>query len=111
MSGSMASSVIEDPMVLQVTAADSFPATRSALLPSLAMGADDEDAEKKKDSDLDEDDEFGDDDELDDDELEDDEESDDELDEDLDDELIDLDDEYDDVDEDDHPHPGHKFLE
>ena len=46
--------------------------------------------------------------ELDDDDLEDDEDDDGLLDED---ELIDLDDEYDDADDEDKPHPGHRYDE
>jgi hypothetical protein len=58
------------------------------------------------------DDEVGDldasDEDLEDDDLDDDDEDDDDL---IDDELIDLDDEYDEADEEERPHPGHRYDE
>jgi len=111
MSGRLTWTDSEDFDVLPVRATDSFAAALDRLDSARALaGKEDEDERLPPDGDLDEDDELGDaeDDDLDD---EDDDGLDDDEDEDLDDPLIDLDDEYDDTDADERPHPGHRYDE
>ena len=104
MSGRMEWTDTQDFDVLPGRATDAVAAVLDRLDPFRALaGKESEDAPLPPDGDLDDDDDLDDLDE-DDDELEDD-------DEDLDDELIDLDDEYDGKDEDDRPHPGHRYDE